>query len=69
MTIRARSTYDVYCNGEVGCRAILEDVDDTVAEPIAAGWTVSSATDLNLWTFPGAEIHLCPDCSRQVVPT
>lgn len=60
MTIRARSTYDVYCDAEVYCMAVLEDIDDTVADPIAAGWVVSSATHVDPDRFPGAEVHLCP---------
>lgn len=68
MTIRARSTYDVWCDGgTTRCMAGLLDLDDTVVEPIEAGWTVYSATHLDQYRFVGAEVHLCPTCAQAEV--
>jgi hypothetical protein len=53
MSFRARSTYDVYCNGS-SCENDLLDVDDPTQAALDAGWTV--------WTYSDeSEAHFCPD--------
>lgn len=50
MTWRARTTYDIACDGD-GCPTVAEDVDE-----VPPGWTV-----IPDHIFPGADGHLCPN--------